>query len=253
MTDVTALDPLEVQLGYWLRHRGLKLVAAESCTGGLVGHRMTNVPGSSDYYLGSVTAYANEAKQRLLGVQPETLRQHGAVSEAAAVEMARGARHALAGDFSVDEIIGVSVTGIAGPGGGTPDKPVGLVWIGLSAPGEERAWQYNWQGDRVTNKELSAEQALRLVLDYLQKRDEFMKLEPTEVAARWDPSGKFLPRQFSWQGERVMVESTGRNWEDENGWHVLCMAAGGQVYELIFRLNPAGWWVRSPAPRPGLA
>jgi PncC family amidohydrolase len=161
-------ESLEIQVGYWLRRRQMKLVAAESCTGGLVGHLITNVPGSSDYYLGSITAYAYEAKERLLGVRHDTLATYGAVSEQVVLEMARGARRVLAADFDENSLIGVSISGIAGPGGGMPGKPVGLVWIGLSAPGLERAWKYVWTGDRVENKQLSAVQVLRLVMDYLQ-------------------------------------------------------------------------------------
>ncbi len=153
--------PLEVSVGELLRKRGLRLAVAESCTGGLIGHRLTNVPGSSTYYMGSVTAYAYEAKVRLLGVRWETLEKYGAVSKETVIEMARGVRRALAAD------IGVSVSGIAGPGGGTPEKPVGTVCIGLSAPGIEEAWCYLWKGDRLHNKELSAEQALRLLVDFL--------------------------------------------------------------------------------------
>jgi PncC family amidohydrolase len=163
-------QPLEVQVGDYLRQRGLKLVVAESCTGGLVGHRLTNVAGSSEYYLGSITAYANEAKQGLLGVQAQTLTRYGAVSEQTALEMAQGVRKVLSGNFPISELVGLSVTGIAGPGGGTAEKPVGLVWIGLSAPGMERAWKYIWLGDRVENKALSAQQCLQLLLDYLQEK-----------------------------------------------------------------------------------
>lgn len=168
--EIGDLSPLslEVAIGEWLRKRGLKLVAAESCTGGLMGHRLTNVPGSSDYYLGGIGSYANEAKEKLLGVRHETLTQFGAVSENVAVEMARGVRAAFAGHIPVEQLVGVSVTGIAGPGGAMPGKPVGLVWIGLSAPGLERAWRYQWQGNRIANKQLSAQQALQLVLAYLQ-------------------------------------------------------------------------------------
>ncbi len=161
-------DALEVQVGYWLRKREMKLVVAESCTGGLVGHLITNVPGSSDYYLGSVTAYAYEAKERLLGVRHATLTDYGAVSEQTVLEMAQGARRALGGDFSPDHLIGAAVSGIAGPGGGMPGKPVGLVWIGLSTPDLTRAWKFIWDGDRIKNKELSAWQLLQLLLDYLQ-------------------------------------------------------------------------------------
>ncbi len=156
-----AEDSLEYLIGPLLRSQGLKLAMAESCTGGLLGHRVTNVPGSSDYYLGSVTAYAYEAKERLLGVANETLVKYGAVSQETAMEMARGIRQALGAD------IGISVTGIAGPGGGMPGKPVGLVWIGFSAPRLEKAYRCLWGGNRVENKEASAQAALQLLYDYL--------------------------------------------------------------------------------------
>jgi len=148
--------------GRLLRSRGLRLAVAESCTGGLIGHLITNVPGSSTYYLGSVTAYAYEAKVRLLGVRWETLEKYGAVSKETVLEMARGVRTALAAD------IGLSVSGIAGPGGGTPDKPVGLVWIGLSAEQVDEAWRNIWPGDRLQVKEQSAQAALQMLVDYLE-------------------------------------------------------------------------------------
>jgi PncC family amidohydrolase len=158
-------EPLEVLAGELLRREGLRLAVAESCTGGLVGHRLTNVPGSSTYYMGSVTAYAYEAKVRLLGVRWGTLEKYGAVSKETVLEMACGVRRALAAD------IGVSVSGIAGPGGSTPDKPVGLVWIGLSTAGVDEAWKFIWPGDRLAVKEQSAEAALRLLVDYLSDRE----------------------------------------------------------------------------------
>ena len=154
--------PLEVLVGELLRSCGWRLAVAESCTGGLVGHRLTNVPGSSDYFWGGAIAYANEAKQHLLGVHPHTLESFGAVSQQAALEMARGIRQAL----SVD--IGLSVTGIAGPGGGTTGKPVGLTWIGLSAPDGDDSWQHIWHGGRIFNKQHSAQAALQHLIDYLQ-------------------------------------------------------------------------------------
>jgi len=153
--------PLEVIVGELLRQRGMKLAAAESCTGGLIGHRITNVAGSSDYYLGSVTAYAYEAKERLLGVQHKTLEQFGAVSRETALEMACGVRQALQAD------IGISVTGIAGPGGGMPDKPVGLVWISLCTKDNAWAFRFLWSGNRIENKEHSAQAALQILADYL--------------------------------------------------------------------------------------
>jgi nicotinamide-nucleotide amidase len=152
---------LEVMIGEKLRARGLRLALAESCTGGLVGHRITNVAGSSTYYMGSVTAYAYEAKVRLLGVTWETLEAYGAVSGETVTEMARGVRRALAAD------VGIAVSGIAGPGGGTPEKPVGLVWMAVSAP--EGAWtrNFNFSGERISVKEQAAEEALKLGIDFL--------------------------------------------------------------------------------------
>jgi PncC family amidohydrolase len=155
-------EPLEVLIGNLLRLNNLKLATAESCTGGLVGHLLTNVPGSSDYYLGGVISYANQAKMRLLGVRQETLEKHGAVSEETVLEMARGARQALSAD------LGLSISGIAGPGGGTPEKPVGLVWIGLSAPGIGEAQRFLFTGDRAAIKEQSAQEALHILAAYLE-------------------------------------------------------------------------------------
>lgn len=156
---------LEVIVGELLRRHGLRLAVAESCTGGLIGHRITNIPGSSTYYMGSVTAYAYEAKVRLLGVRWETLEKYGAVSKETVLEMSRGVRKALAAD------IGIAVSGIAGPGGGTDEKPVGLTWIGLSAADVDEAWRYIWDGDRLQVKEHAAEQALQLLADYLCAED----------------------------------------------------------------------------------
>ena len=154
--------PLEVQMGELLRARKRTLVTAESCTGGLIGHLLTNVPGSSEYYTGGVVAYAYEAKVVLLGVTWETLEKYGAVSEEVALAMARGVRAALNGD------IGVAVTGIAGPGGGMPNKPVGLTWIAISAPDGDWAKRFVWNGGREGNKMCSARAALEMVVEYLQ-------------------------------------------------------------------------------------
>jgi PncC family amidohydrolase len=153
----------EIQVGTLLRQRGWRLAVAESCTGGLIGHRLTNVPGSSTYYMGSITAYAYDAKVRLLGVSWGTLERHGAVSEETVKAMARGVRRVLAAD------VGLAVSGIAGPGGGTPDKPVGLLWIGLSTCETEIAARHIWDGDRLSNKKHSAEAALELLVNYLSQ------------------------------------------------------------------------------------
>jgi PncC family amidohydrolase len=153
---------LEEVVGELLLPHGLWLATAESCTGGLIGHLITNVAGSSAYYLGGVTAYSNQAKVRLLGVRKETLEQHGAVSEETVLEMARGVRKAMGAD------IGISVSGIAGPTGGTPDKPVGTVWIGLSSARDVYARHFLWSGDRLAVKEQSAQAALKMVVEYLR-------------------------------------------------------------------------------------
>ena len=152
---------LEIQIGKHLRSSGQKLATAESCTGGLVGDRITNIPGSSDYYLGGVIAYAYEAKVALLGVSWDTLHTYGAVSRETVLEMSRGARKALSADISI------SVSGIAGPGGGLPGKPVGTTWIGLSAGDGDWARVFCFPGDREQNKRLSAEETLKFVLEYL--------------------------------------------------------------------------------------
>jgi PncC family amidohydrolase len=156
-------NSVEIKVGELLRSLNLKLAVAESCTGGLVGHRITNVPGSSEYFIGGVTAYAYEAKVKLLGVSWDTLGRHGAVSRETVLEMARGACSALEAD------IGVSVSGIAGPGGGMPEKPVGLTWIGLSAGDFEEARSFVFPGDRVQVKEQAAEQALQMLSEYLER------------------------------------------------------------------------------------
>ena len=162
LLELNMKDTLEALIGASLRKRGLKLAVAESCTGGLVSHLITNVPGSSDYFLGGVVAYAYEAKVALLHVSWDTLNLRGAVSKETAIEMARGVRTALGSD------IGLSVSGIAGPGGELPDKPVGTTWIGLSARNGDWARLFTWKGDRISNKEASAQAALRFVLDYLE-------------------------------------------------------------------------------------
>lgn len=152
-------------VGNELRAAGLRIATAESCTGGLIGHVLTEIAGSSDYFAGGAIVYSNDAKEAVLGVQKETMISHGAVSYETAGEMARAAQHLYDAD------IAVSVTGIAGPGGGTASKPSGLVHIHLSSrDGVERGERFVWQADRSGNKLLSAQAALEMVLDYVRAR-----------------------------------------------------------------------------------
>ena len=158
-------DPLVVlagQAGPLLRERKFTLALAESCTGGLLGSLITDVAGSSDYFLGSAVTYAYSAKKAILGVREETLAEHGAVSPQTAQEMAQAARRLFGAD------VALSVTGIAGPTGGLPGKPVGLVCLHLSAPDAEIGERHVWGSDRLGTKQLSAEAALRLLVRYLE-------------------------------------------------------------------------------------
>lgn len=163
MNTMTTEKHLEELVGELLQEKHMTVVAAESCTGGLILHRLTNVPGSSAYVLGGIVTYSNEAKVKFVNVQEDTLIRYGAVSEQTALEMARGVRTAFGAD------IALSVTGIAGPGGSTDQKPVGLTYIALSAikPPAEYVFKHIWNHDREGNKAASAEAALTMLHDYL--------------------------------------------------------------------------------------
>ncbi len=150
-------DTLEGVVGHVLAERGLTVAAAESCTGGFLAHRLTAVSGASTYFRGGIVAYDNRVKERLLGVSPEALRTGGAVSEHVARQMARGARERLGAD------LGVAITGIAGPTGGTPEKPVGTVWIGYADDAGAHAVRFHFTNDRQLNKELSSTAALETI------------------------------------------------------------------------------------------
>jgi nicotinamide-nucleotide amidase len=150
---------MEEVVGRLLRERGLTVALAESCTGGLVAHRLTNVPGSSEYVRGAVVAYANAAKEALLGVRAETLAAHGAVSEETAAEMAAGARRVFGTSLAV------STTGIAGPTGGTPEKPVGTVCLALAADAGVVTRRYQLWGTRDWVKLLASQ----LALDWMRR------------------------------------------------------------------------------------
>lgn len=151
-------DALEVQVGERLKALNATIATAESCTGGLIASRLTDISGSSAYVEGGVVCYSNGVKERLLNVSSQTLIDHGAVSEQTAREMALGARALFGVDYAV------SVTGIAGPGGGSPEKPVGLTYIGVAWSGGIEVQRHVWTGSRIENKQSSADAAFRLLL-----------------------------------------------------------------------------------------
>jgi len=237
---------LEAVVGRLLSARGLTVATAESCTGGLIAHRLTNVAGSSAYLLGGAVSYSNGVKQNLLGVPAETLVTHGAVSEQTALAMARGARRLFGAD------VAVSSTGIAGPGGGTPQKPVGLVYVGLSADGYETVERHVWPHDRIGNKEASAEAALALLRSALEAGRVTTvaadgAAEPTLAEVEVAADGALRPRAFMWRGARQTVASIGRQWTDAAGRHVLVMNAAQETFELI---GATTWHARPVGLRP---
>lgn len=152
---------LAQEIGELLRHKGLTLGVVESATGGLISHLITNIPGSSDYYKGSITAYSNETKVKVVGVREETLSRHGAVSAEVAQELARGGRKVLGSDICLAD------TGIAGPTGAAPGKPLGLFYIGLSHQAGTYARRHDFIGNREQNKRYAAGAALGWLKEYL--------------------------------------------------------------------------------------
>ncbi|RLF26119.1 MAG: competence protein ComA [Thermoplasmata archaeon] len=145
-----------------LKEKGLTVATAESCTGGLIANMLTNVSGSSLYFDRGVVSYSNRAKMELLGVPSQVLEKHGAVSEETAKAMAEGVKLRSGVD------VGVSTTGIAGPTGGTKDKPVGLVYIGVSTRDETVVKKFLFKGDRLSNKESACEAALKMLFELLK-------------------------------------------------------------------------------------
>jgi len=157
---------LEEQIGALLRKYGKTISMAESCTGGLISHRITNVPGSSDYYDCGVIAYSNQSKIDILHVSPETLKKFGAVSRQTAIEMARGIKQISGSDLAL------AVTGIAGPGGGTPEKPVGLVYICLASDESVVCEEFRFTGKREEIKFQASEVALEMIKKHVQALSE---------------------------------------------------------------------------------
>lgn len=163
MQESRGQDSLEEQVVRLLKKQDLTITAAESCTGGMIAGTLVNVAGASDVFGEAYVTYSNEAKHRLVGVNEETLKQFGAVSEETAYEMAAGAARAAGAD------VGLSSTGIAGPGGGTPEKPVGLVYIGCFVCGKVQVRRLNLHGSREQIRRNTVEAALKLAAEMLME------------------------------------------------------------------------------------
>lgn len=168
-----ALEGLAQRLQRACLGGGLTVAVAESCTGGRIAHAITLVPGSSGYFLGGVVSYADQVKRDVLGVPSSVLEQHGAVSAQTAIAMASGVRERLGADLAV------SVTGVAGPDGGSAAKPVGLTYVGLADAAGTDVRRFQWDGDRVANIDASAAAALGLLAERAER----------SVAARGRPAG----------------------------------------------------------------
>lgn len=240
------IRPLEIVLGEQLKGLGWQLSLAESCTGGLIAHRLTNVPGSSEYFWGGVVVYSNDAKRSLLNVSAETLERFGAVSEQTVTEMARGVQE-LSGSQTA-----IAVSGIAGPSGGSPQKPVGTVWIGIAVLDQVSAHSYRFFGEREQIKSQCAETALWLLGQKLTLRGS----DPTlhlQIQAYQPIAVDFSGAEFDtirihaiyWQDTWLRIESLGRRWQDAAGSHWLAMIYPGKVFELIRKADGC-WYLRPP-------
>lgn len=159
--ELAPLAGLAQRAGEALRERSLTLATAESCTGGLIGHVLTEIPGSSDYYVGGLVSYSDALKRQELGVDARVLERHGAVSAQACVAMAEGARRRYGAS------VAVAVTGIAGPSGGSAAKPVGLTYVAVADQAGHEVQRHQWSGDRHANKVASAGAALALLVERL--------------------------------------------------------------------------------------
>lgn len=243
--DLTFLHELSAETGRLLLARRLTIALAESCTGGLLASILTDVAGSSAYVVGGVVSYSNEAKRRLLGVPETTLLTHGAVSPQTAAAMAQGARGLFGSDLAV------AVTGIAGPGGGTPTKPVGLVYLYVAAAevgwGERHIWPY----DRLGNKLASVQAALNLLIRFLGGRPsvpaptgEPVVVEAVRRGERWRVEAVW------WRGQRRPVAGHGRQTDQANGrTTVMVELDDGARLELLADVAAGTWRLLRAWPR----
>lgn len=241
-------------LGVALTDRGLTLATAESCTGGLLASLLTDVPGSSAYFVGSVVSYSNAAKMSVLGVPEDLLQTEGAVSAAVAAAMAQGVRRLLAAD------VGIGITGIAGPGGAGPEKPVGLVYLHLSTAAGEWGERHIWPHDRQGNKQASAAAALALARRHLappavtEPRPRRSRVgarlidRPVIVEAAWR-AGQWQPQALWLDQQRWHLVGWGRqSARGEGVIEMLVEAEGGVRFELLLDVAAGQWRVRRMWP-----
>ncbi len=253
--DLTQLRELSAELGAQLEAHHLTIALAESCTGGMFASILTDIAGSSHYMMGGVVSYSNFAKMHLLGVRSETLDAHGAVSPETALEMARGVRSLLQTDLAI------SVTGIAGPGGGTPEKPVGLVYLHLAAEDVDWGEMHVWPYDRLGNKRASVAAGLRLALRYVRERSNQVDLTPQMesgretlpavlVEATWR-AGRWRPQAVWLESQRKQVVGVGRQERTPEGVWIMTVEFGdGGRAELEADPDAGVWRLRRHWPRP---
>jgi PncC family amidohydrolase len=253
--------PIEKRIGELLTQHNLTISTAESCTGGLIGHKITNIPGSSNYFAGSAVVYSNEAKINLLDVQPATIDKFGAVSRQTVTEMAAGVRKL----FKTD--IGLAVSGIAGPDGGTDEKPVGLIWIAINLQGYEDSWDFDFQGNRLQIKEKTAQKSLDLLETLIQSANQHpedttkaqdrqvknLRFKNVEVWGFFDRNGNLTPKGFIYQDKEYEIQMISRKWQFDDDLHFLVMVPINRVYELIFKSQEKRWVLRNLNSKPEAA
>lgn len=243
------LRQLSAELGEQLERHQLTIALAESCTGGMLASILTDIAGSSHYVMGGVVSYSNFAKMHLLGVRPETLEVHGAVSPETAAEMAQGARNLLQTDLAI------SVTGIAGPGGGSPEKPVGLVYLHLTTHDVDWGEMHVWPHDRIGNKHATVAAGLRLALRYVKEHSERINPKPSLeadvdalptvlVEASW--RGDAWRPQAAWiEGKRRQIVGVGRHERKTEGvWLMTVEFGDGGRAELLADMHAGVWRLR---------
>jgi len=250
---LTQLHDLSTELGQRLIQHTLTISLAESCTGGMMTSILTDISGSSNYVTGGVVSYSNFAKIHILGVHPETLEAHGAVSPETALEMAHGVRNLLKTD------IAISITGIAGPGGGTPEKPVGLVYLHLAGENVDWGEMHIWPYDRIENKRATVAAGLRLALRYITERSAPASAQPASkpsqdayptllVEASWR-NGNWRPQAAWIEGRRQQIVGIGRQERaSDDVWIMTVELSNGGRAELIADPQAGVWRLRGYWP-----